>query len=431
MLGLRIGWCALVLVPPQWTAGQQPGSPGDRIVTTEEVRVASRPGWLGPLQVISRPIEGLSTAMNHGLIAFERHRIRERMRAWQDKWRRRGFEFRFGGSGEGAGLGGGLTYTLRAGESNGLQILALGTFRMYEELGARWTTETRAGAVIAESSYQWRPRENFYGLGHDSAEQNHTSFALRQTWAGVRWEKRARSRLRWGALYRTAWLSALPGSGAAYSPPDTYFQNLAAYGTQTRLGTAGVYIDMDGIREPYRLGGAAHLGASYQHGLGGSRLQYFAYEAQLEGRLPVSAGTSAFVGQANFELNRERHGSDPIPFYLLPHIGGSSTLRGFALDRFYGRNVALLSLEYRYRIHPFIEAAPFFDEGQIFDRTADLSWLNWHRTYGLGFRLRSAAGPLVRLDLGKSSEGWVLHVSFGDRERPPLRGPFRYGAYKR
>ncbi len=78
---------------------------------------------------------------------------------------------------------------------------------------------------------------------------------------------------------------------------------------------------------------------------------------------------SAFVGQANFELTRERHDSSPIPFYMLPHIGGSSTLRGFALDRFYGRNLALLSLEYRYRIHPFVQVIPFFDEGQIFDRT--------------------------------------------------------------
>ncbi|NWG13018.1 MAG: hypothetical protein HXY20_05725, partial [Acidobacteria bacterium] len=42
----------------------------------------------------------------------------------------------------------------------------------------------------------------------------------------------------------------------------------------------------------------------------------------------------------------------PTPFYLLPHIGGSSTLRGFNLDRFYGKSILLFSLEYRYRLHP-------------------------------------------------------------------------------
>jgi len=151
---------------------------------------------------------------------------------------------------------------------------------------------------------------------------------------------------------------------------------------------------MDGIRNEYQLGGATHFGASYQHGFGNSSVSYFAYETQLEGRLPVSRESSAFVGQANFELTRERHDSSPIPFYMLPHIGGSSTLRGFALDRFYGRNLALLSLEYRYRIHPFVQVIPFFDEGQIFYRSEDLSWLNWHRNYGLGFRFRSQAARL-------------------------------------
>ncbi|MBI3664627.1 MAG: BamA/TamA family outer membrane protein [Acidobacteria bacterium] len=179
------------------------------------------------------------------------------------------------------------------------------------------------------------------------------------------------------------------------------------------------------------LGGLAHFGASYQDGLGPSKLRYFSYETQLEGRMPMASGRSALVGQANIELNRERGGSDPIPFYLLPHIGGSSTLRGFALDRFYGRNLALLSLEYRYRIHPNIQTIPFFDEGQIFDRTSDLSWINWHRNYGLGLRFRSVRGTFLRVEYGHSEEGFLLHILFGDRERPPLRGPIRYGAYKR
>ena len=60
-------------------------------------------------------------------------------------------------------------------------------------------------------------------------------------------------------------------------------------------------------------------------------------ETRLEGRLPVVTQNSAFVGQANIELNRRAGGSEPIPFYLLQHIGGSSTLRGFALDRFMAR----------------------------------------------------------------------------------------------
>ena len=210
-----------------------------------------------------------------------------------------------------------------------------------------------------------------------------------------------------------------------------YFPGLAGYHTPARFQSTGAYLDLDGIRGEYQLGGAAHTGASYQDGMGSSRLSYFTYEMQLEGRLPVFSPGSALIGQANFQLNRTRGGSDDIPFYLLPHIGGSSTLRGFALDRFYGRNVALLSLEYRYGIHPEIQAIPFFDEGQIFDRTADLSWLNWHRNYGFGLRFHRGSATVLRVEYGRSSEGFQVDLIFGDRERPPLQGPFRYGVYKR
>jgi len=418
----------LGLVAPAQQLAQQ-----DRITTPEEIREDTRPGALAPLELLSWPLHRLSAGMERGLIAFERHKIRERMNLWTEELRQRGVEARFGGSGEGAGLGGGVTYTFSPGEGQRLQLLGLGTFKQYQELGLQWTSRTPIGSLIGESSYQWRPEENFYGLGHNSPRDKHSMFALRQTWAGLRWECQVKDRrVRWGALYRTAWLSALPSGNSLYSSPDVFFSGLTGYGTQARLGSAGIYFDADGIRREYQFGGAAHFGASYQHGYGNSRLRYFSYETQLEGRLPVSRESSAFVGQANFELNRERHDSDPIPFYLLPHIGGSSTLRGFALDRFYGRNVALLSLEYRYRVHPFLQAIPFFDEGQIFDRTEDLAWLNWHRNYGMGFRFRSATGATVlRLDYGRSSEGYEIHVTFGDRDRPPLRGPFRYGAYKR
>jgi len=403
-----------------------------RIRTPEEIRENTRRPLLVPVEVASWPFHKLSSGMERGFIAFERHRIRERMNLWTEELRHHGVQARFGGSGEGSGFGGGGTYTLHAGKANSLQFLGLATFKAYQEFGIQWQSTTPAGSVIAESSYQWRSDENFYGLGHNSVRTNHSMFALRQTWAGLRWEYQVKGRVRWGALYRAAWISALRGGDPHFGPPDAFFSNLTGYGTQTRLGTAGVYFDMDGIRNEYQLGGATHFGASYQHGFGNSSLSYFAYETQLEGRLPVSRESSAFVGQANFELTRARHDSSSIPFYMLPHIGGSSTLRGFALDRFYGRNLALLSLEYRYRIHPFVQVIPFFDEGQIFNRSEDLSWLNWHRNYGLGFRFRSAGGAtFMRVEYGRSSEGSEIHIVFGDRERPPLRGPFRYGAYKR
>ncbi len=403
----------------------------ERISTSAEVAAATHPGTLWFLRVLSYPQRKVTGGMERGLISFERNRVRERISDFRKKLRERGIEPRFGGSGEGTGIGGGLSFKIQTGEAHSFNILALLTVKRYQELGLNWAWDSPIGWLWAESSYQWRPEENFYGLGHTSSRGARTNFALRQTWVGVRYEIIPVQRIRVGVLQRIAWLSALPGRSPFYPSPDFYFTGLAGYGTQTRLRSTGVYLDVNGLRKDYELGGAAHFGASYQHDLGGRAISYFGYEAQLEGQLPIFADSSALVGQANIELNRSRRGSGPIPFYLLPHIGGSSTLRGFALDRFYGTNLMLLSLEYRYLVHPNIQAIPFFDEGQIFDRTDDLSWLNWHRNFGLGFRFRTATGTFLRIECGRSSEGFLLHITFGDRERPPLRGPIRYGAYKR
>ena len=155
------------------------------------------------------------------------------------------------------------------------------------------------------------------------------------------------------------------------------------------------------------------------------------YEWRLEGRVPVVAQRSGLVGQFTLNLNHENSGSDPIPFFMQPHIGGSSTLRGFALDRFYGKNLILMSLEYRYSIHPNFQTYILHDAGQIFDRTGELTWFNWHRNYGLGVRLHSNYRTIVRLEYGHSREGFDIHLTFGDRAPQSLGGAVRYGTYRR
>lgn len=428
ILPIFVTWL-LALACAQSLPGQD-----ERIVTQEEVKKAAQPGWLLPLHIISYPHHLISSGMERGLISVEKHRLRERWQIYLDALRRRGILPVFGGTGEGTGFGGGLTYLAGAEKKSQFRMDLNITTTNYEEFDLSVAEVLGPSKLYLEGSYQWRPQENFYGLGHSSLEGQRTNFALRQTWTGVRYEVVPVRWVQAGTEYKWAWLTALPGTNPAFSSPDVYFPNLPGFGTQTRLQSVGTYLALNALRREYQLGGSLHLGASYQKGLGRSNLlKYYSYEIQMEGRLPLASERSALVGQANLEFTRRSANSDPIPFYLLPHIGGSSTLRGFRLDRFYGTNLFLLSLEYRYRLHPNLQAIPFFDEGQIFDQTSDLTWLNWHRNYGLAFRYRAGVdkGTVVRVEFGHSSEGFQFHVSFGDRVRPPLWGPIRYGAYKR
>ena len=419
-------------------SGQQ-----ERIVTKAEVRETTHPAASWPLRVVFYPFHLVNAGMESGLIKFEKHNMRERLDYWTETLRQHGVSAMIGGVGEGTGIGLGGTYTMLTGGHSDLRFLGRGSFtKGYQEFDIRWTLSSECRTLgnpmpvskfnlVLETSYQWRPEENFYGLGMESTENVRTKFALRQTWGGLRLEFAPKTRLHFGGEYKLAWLSNMASPNTLYTPPDVQFPGLPGFGTHLRLESAGAYIDADGVRSEYGLGGMLHAGASVQYGLGNSHLKYFSYEGRLEGRLPVAKDRSVFVAQGAFELNRPRRGSEPIPFYLLPHIGGSSTLRGFALDRFYGKNIVFASLEYRYRLHPEFQMFIFFDEGQMFNQTSDLTWLNWKRNYGLGIKMLSKVGSLFRLDFGWSDEGFLWHIIWGERELRPLGGPIRYGTYRR
>jgi hypothetical protein len=333
--------------------------------------------------------------------------------------------------GEQTGFGGGATYTVGRTGPHRLTLLARGTFAHYQEFDARWMVSSPRVEFTLAGSYQWRPKENFYGLGHESLESEHTDFALRQSWIGASVEVALPAHMRWGV--ESKWISTktFPGHNPLVPSTPDVFPNLPGFGTLLRLHREGVWADLDFSEGEYGWTGRAHLGAAYHHAIGDSRLRYFTYEGVLEGRMPVRSYQTGFVGQIALNVNHERGGSDPIPFYMRPRIGGSSTLRGFALDRFSGKNLMTLSLDYRYRLHPNFEASIFHDAGQIFDRTSELTWFNWHRNYGISLRLHSNYRTILRLEYGFSSEGSMFHLSFGDRPPQRIGGAVRYGTYRR
>lgn len=417
-------------------SAQEPSAPpeapepaDERIVTPEEVREAIQPPALAALRVFVAPYRYVLGGIEHGLIRLETEHQIERLLRWQDWLRTHHLLAAFGGQGESAGIGIGGGVSL--GSRTSLQVVGRVSAAQYEELEAVFSTPPAAMRVELQASYQWRPEEPFYGLGHASLRSQRTNFALRQKWVGWHAQVTPVHRIRVGAEQKIVWLETESGRSRLFPRTETLFPTLPGLDAHTTVHSIGPYFDADLFQGEYRWGAMAHAGASYQRGLADSRLSYFRYETELEGRMPVARGRSELVAQGRAELTRPQAGSEPVPFFLQPHIGGSSTLRGFSVDRFYGRNLVLATFEYRNQIHPNIQSYVFFDEGQIFDVTSDLQWLNWHRNYGVGFRLGGKRGTGMRFEVGKGNEGVTIHITFGDRPRQPLAGPVRYGTYRR
>ena len=104
-----------------------------------------------------------------------------------------------------------------------------------------------------------------------------------------------------------------------------------------------------------------------------------------------------------------------VPFYLMPHLGGHDSLRGFRDYRFRGPHAILTQTEYRFEVWSGFDAALFYDAGKVTLRRADLNFKDLEHDYGFGFRFNTDNGTILRIDAGfGSSDGKHLYIVFGD-----------------
>jgi Omp85 superfamily domain len=100
-----------------------------------------------------------------------------------------------------------------------------------------------------------------------------------------------------------------------------------------------------------------------------------------------------------------------IPFFMLPALGGGSSLRGFASWRFRDRNSLLLQADWRVLANRFMDMALFYDAGRVADRRDDLTTAPLKSDYGIGFRLHGPMTTPLRIEFAKSNEGLALVFS--------------------
>jgi outer membrane protein insertion porin family len=109
---------------------------------------------------------------------------------------------------------------------------------------------------------------------------------------------------------------------------------------------------------------------------------------------------------------RARYGtiSGRVPFAEQFFVGGSTTLRGYPDDRFWGRQTLITTLEYRHPIQRAFSAIAFVDYGGAWggfggvNEFTQSERVNLHLGYGLGVSFRSPFGP-IRLDFAWNERG--------------------------
>lgn len=109
---------------------------------------------------------------------------------------------------------------------------------------------------------------------------------------------------------------------------------------------------------------------------------------------------------------RARYGSiaGKVPFFEQFFVGGSDSLRGYQEDRFWGRQMAGITAEYRVPVQKAFNAILFVDYAGAWDGYGSVNNFTQSKNpqfqlgYGIGFSFRTPLGP-IRLDFGFNEEG--------------------------
>jgi len=96
--------------------------------------------------------------------------------------------------------------------------------------------------------------------------------------------------------------------------------------------------------------------------------------------------------------------SNVAPYFMLPSLGGGSTLRGYEDFRFRDRNRLLMNAELRWTPARFVDMAIFYDTGKVTARREDLNFKDLEDSYGIGMRLIGFQGYAFRIEAARSVE---------------------------
>ena len=286
-------------------------------------------------------------------------------------------------------------------------------------LGAPFDWDNRSQKVLYKylysgASYISAPREEYYGLGDDSLEENRSTYLLEVGGVGVYggWQVE-----RWlGLQARVSYLTTNVGPGKDDSLPTTeeIFDETTAPGVTDQsdyvVFSGGIYGGRAGDpAQPILLGGATFERFDE---VDSDRFDFSTLTLDGRAFLPLGARNRVVAVHLATLLSYPDAGSE-VPFYFMRYLGGSQRLRGYNRFRFRDQNVLNMSAEYRWEAASGIEVAFFYDAGKVFAKRSEVGFDNLRNSYGFAVRGKSGLRTLLRIEIGHGDGGTFLWFGFG------------------
>jgi hypothetical protein len=256
----------------------------------------------------------------------------------------------------------------------------------------------------------------FYGFGAGTSKDDRANYSFRQPYLISTFSLRPRRGpfVIGAGLELNEWQPG-PGEGSEPSVDEIYTPE-----TLPGLGSSPTYVHSQGslgfdwrTAPGYTRRGGSYT-ATYHHFLdrdGQHTYQQYDYVAIQHVPILRDAWVLSLRGHLR---TTDVAGDQAIPFFMMPALGGGSTLRGFSSWRFQDRHTLLVSAEWRVLINRFLDTALFYDSGRVAARRSDLDFDHLENNVGIGVRFHGYETTPLRIELAHSREGWkVVFASKG------------------
>jgi hypothetical protein len=264
----------------------------------------------------------------------------------------------------------------------------------------------RRGHLSLLGGWREATQVSFYGIGNDTSKDDRSNYLFQQPYGSALFTLHPNRKVLMlqGGVELSRW-SQEPGKGAVPSVETVYTPaTLPGLGARTTYVHTQGTLGLDWRTSPGYSRRGVYLGATlhdYHDRDGEFGFQMMQYEAIQH--IPILRETWVLSFHQRVQTSSEKDGQ-VTPFFMLPALGGGSSLRGFSSWRFRDQHSLLLQAEWRIMINRYLDLAFFYDAGKVAARTKDLDLDDLKDDYGFGFRLHGPFATPLRIELSRSRE---------------------------
>jgi outer membrane protein assembly factor BamA len=271
----------------------------------------------------------------------------------------------------------------------------------------------RRAALSVIGGWRDATRVGFYGTGISTSVDDRTNYRFTQPYGSATFDFRPTRKLLTfeGAVEWSQW-QIKSGQGDEPSTDTVYTpETLPGLGTSTTYVHSQATVAIDSRPAP----GYARRGGYYAvtfHDYHDTDGVYGFRQTDYEAIQHIPILREAWVLSLHGRLQlADAADNQTVPFFMLPALGGGSSLRGFASWRFRDLNSLLLQADWRVIANRFLDLALVYDAGRVAHFRSDLTSAPLKSDYGIGLRFHGPLATPLRVEFVDSNEGLQIVFS--------------------